>query len=221
MKTMKQIGITIVLAVAAALALGPAFGQGNYDPIGGGARMNITAGTVDCNVGGTNGCTIKPNTLIGITGTTTNDSAQAGSVGEMLKSTVVAGSGVSQLTATPINITSLSLTPGDWEVTGSCNRTLTGVTATIYSCSLSGTTGTLSTQPAFTAGNLTCDEESLVRQDATWGTTVTGRFDTRIGPIRCKVTTAATTLFLVVGDTFSAGTMTTGVFGTIKARRVR
>lgn len=147
--------------------------------------------------------------------------AGVGAVGETLQSTVLVGAGISQLTATPINVTSLSLTPGDWEVTGACDRTLTGVTATIYGCSLSGTTGTLSTQATFTAGNLTCGPESLVTQAATWGTTVTGRFDTRVGPIACRVVTAATTIFLVVGDTFSAGTMTTGVFGTIKARRIR
>lgn len=216
MKSLKKAVLGLALACFALAA----FGQ-QYDPIGGGARMNITAGSLNCNLAGTSGCTIVPNTLIGITGTTTNDVANTGAVGEVLKVTVAAGSGISQLTATPINVTSLSLTPGDWEVTGACDRTLTGVTATIYSCSLSGTTGTLSTQPAFTTGNITCDEESLVRQDATWGTTVTGRFDTRVGPIRCRVTTAATTIFLVVGDTFSAGTMTSGVFGTIKARRIR
>lgn len=213
--------IRALLLAAVALAAPFALAQTHDTAAGGGVLMNMTAGTLNCQLSGTSGCTIVPNTLFGITGTTTNDSANAGAVGEMLKATVASGSGISQVTATPINITSLSLTPGDWEVTGACDRTLTGVTATIYSCSLSGTTGTLSTQPAFTAGNLTCDEESLVRQDATWGTTVTGRFDTRIGPIRCKVTTAATTIFLVVGDTFSAGTMTSGVFGTIKARRVR
>lgn len=147
--------------------------------------------------------------------------AGVGAVGETLSSTVVAASGVTQLTATPINITSLSLTPGDWEITGACDRTLTGVTATIYGCSLSGTTGTLSTQPGFATGNLTCGPDSLVTQAATWGTTVTGRFDTRVGPINCRVVTAAASIFLVVGDTFSAGTMTTGVFGTIKARRIR
>lgn len=210
-----------LLVAALALVAGAAFAQTHDTAAGGGLNANITAGTLNCQLSGTGGCTIVPNTLFGITGTTTNDSANAGAVGELLKSTVASGSGISQLSATPINITSLSLTPGDWEVTGSCDRTLTGVTATIYGCSLSGTTGTLSTQPAFTAGNLTCGEESLVTQAATWGTTVTGRFDTRVGPIRCQVTTAAASIFLVVGDTFSAGTMTTGVFGTIKARRVR
>lgn len=217
MKKLLNTGLAVAILLGAALASAQVHDTG----AGGGANINITAGSINCQLSGASGCTITPNSTLGIVGTTTNDSAVAGAVGEMLKATVVAGSGVSQLTATPINITSLSLTPGDWEVTGACNRTLTGVTATIYGCSLSGTTGTLSTQPAFTAGNLTCDEESFVTQAATFGTTVTGRYDTRIGPIRCKVTAAATTIFLVVGDTFSAGTMTTGVFGTIKARRVR
>lgn len=163
--------------------------------------------------------TIAPTSTVGILGTITNDNPAAGNVGEVLKATVVAGSAVSETTATPVNITSLSLTVGDWEVTGACDRTLTGTTATIYGCSLSGTTGTLSTQPAFTTGNITCSEESFVTQAATFGTTVTGRYDTRVGPIRCQVTTASTTIFLVGGDTFSAGTV--GLFGTIRARRLR
>lgn len=210
---------TLLAGLALAAAACTAFAQVHDSGAGGGVNMNMTAGTVNCNLSGTSGCTIVPNTLFGITGTTTNDSANAGAVGEILKATVVAGSSVAETTATPVNITSLSLTPGDWEVTAACDRTLTGVTATIYGCSLSGTTGTLSTQPAFTTGNVTCTEESFFTQAATFGTTVTGRYDTRIGPIRCSVITAATTIFLVGGDTFSAGTL--GLFGTIKARRVR
>lgn len=215
MKTMKLLAAAALMLAASMAAVAQIHDNG----AGGGAYINITAGSINCQASGTAGCTITPNTLIGITGTTTNDSANVGAVGEILKATVVAGSSVAETTATPVNITSLSLTPGDWEVTASCDRTLTGTTATIYGCSLSGTTGTLSTQPAFTTGNITCTEESFFTQSATFGTTVTGRYDTRIGPIRCSVATAATTLFLVGGDTFSAGTV--GLFGTIKARRVR
>lgn len=213
MKRTRHIFAAVVLALAAGLAVAQNITQSgvNYqiNSIGLGTAPTGTPGQISYVTGA------------GVVGDVGGVAAAAGLVGEVLQSTVVAASGVSQLTATPINVTSLSLTPGDWEVTGACDRTLTGVTATIYGCSLSGTTGTLSTQPGYTAGNLTCGPESLVTQSATWGTTVTGRFDTRVGPIVCRVVTAAATIFLVVGDTFSAGTMTTGVFGTIKARRVR
>lgn len=54
----------------------------------------------------------------GIIGTTTNDSAAAGSVGQYMSSTVDYASRISLTTATAANITSLSLTAGDWLVTG-------------------------------------------------------------------------------------------------------
>jgi len=56
-----------------------------------------------------------------LVGTTTNDNAAAGSVGELISSVVAAGSAISLTTATPANITSISLTAGDWDVWGNVN----------------------------------------------------------------------------------------------------
>ena len=54
---------------------------------------------------------------LGIKGTTTNDSASAGDVGEYVESVVTSGSAVTLTDATWTNITSISLTAGDWDVT--------------------------------------------------------------------------------------------------------
>lgn len=214
---MKSIRKWAALLCALAIAA-PAFAQTHDSGAGQGVNINVTAGTINCQLSGTSGCTIVPNSLFGITGTTTNDSANAGSVGEVLQSTVVAGSAVALTTATAANVTSLVLTAGDWEVYAACDHTWTGTTATIEVCGLSGTTATQPTQPGGTTGTLTIGTEPLLSQSLTFGTTVTGRFDQRV-QTSVKVAAGGGTLFLVATATFSAGT--DAVFGTIRARRIR
>lgn len=51
-------------------------------------------------------------------GTATNDNASAGNLGEYISSTVLFGSAVSLTSNTPANVTSVSLTAGDWDVYG-------------------------------------------------------------------------------------------------------
>jgi predicted nucleic acid-binding protein len=50
--------------------------------------------------------------------TQTNDSAAAGKVGEFITSNIVVGSAVALTTGTAANVTSVSLTAGDWDVCG-------------------------------------------------------------------------------------------------------
>lgn len=57
-------------------------------------------------------------TTAGIVGTTTNDDAVAGNVGETVTASVTAASATSIANATPSNITSISLTAGEWMVVG-------------------------------------------------------------------------------------------------------
>lgn len=59
---------------------------------------------------------ITPSEVIGIKGTGTNNDAQAGSIGEVISSYV--SSLVAMTSGTAKNITSITLTPGDWDVTG-------------------------------------------------------------------------------------------------------
>jgi hypothetical protein len=73
-------------------------------------------------------------------GTTTNDNAAAGNVGEFISSDIASGSAVALTAGVPANITSISLTAGDWDVwvvgqfTGGATTTVTalevGVSAT-------------------------------------------------------------------------------------------
>jgi hypothetical protein len=65
------------------------------------------------------------NSTSGIIGTITNDSAAAGSVGEYVSSTIAQASATSALNNTVTNITSISLTAGDWDVCGQTSWTAT------------------------------------------------------------------------------------------------
>src|ERR1700678_3689978 len=58
-------------------------------------------------------------TTSGIIGTTTNNAAAAGSVGELMSSIVLLGSAVCLTSGSTSNITSLLLTAGDWDCWGS------------------------------------------------------------------------------------------------------
>lgn len=61
---------------------------------------------------------ITPSQTAGIVGTTTNNNANAGSVGEYLNQITASGSAVALTTATQHNIATITLTAGDWDVGG-------------------------------------------------------------------------------------------------------
>jgi len=65
----------------------------------------------------TSSITFSPTTG-GIVGTTTNDNVAAGKVGEFVSSVIASASAVSLADATATNVTSISLTAGDWDVWG-------------------------------------------------------------------------------------------------------
>lgn len=65
----------------------------------------------------------------GIIGTTTNNNANAGSVGEFMSSIVLFASSVSLSNNVAKDITSLALTAGDWDVWGNVNVHYTGLGA--------------------------------------------------------------------------------------------
>jgi hypothetical protein len=69
---------------------------------------------------------ITPSSTIGIKGTATNDSAQAGSVGEVSDTNNLTG--VSLTNNTAVNTSSISLTAGDYEVSGVVQFTAGGST---------------------------------------------------------------------------------------------
>ena len=140
---------------------------------------------------------IIPATAIGIKGTTVADNVQAGSVGEVITATA---SGVAQTSATLTNVTSVSLTAGDWDVAFSWNSS----TATSFSGLNFGVTTT-------TAGQAPIGQRVLMSVSGTGG------FEMGGPTVRFNLA-STTTILLTSAPTFT-GSATVG--GTILARRRR
>lgn len=150
-----------------------------------------------------------------LTGTTTNDSAAAGIVGQLITSAVASGAAVSgAATTVGKNLTSVSLTAGDWDVSAACNFVGSGITATVYSCGLGTTTDTQLTD----AGGGGVGTDPVATHGATFGTTLSLTYQVPLAPVRVSLA-ATTTIYLVAKNTFSAGSYT--MYGTLRARRVR
>jgi len=80
----------------------------------------------------------------GIIGTTTNNNADAGSVGEYVTATKATGVSVSLTTNTAVDILTISLTAGDWEVWGNGAFTQAATTEIAYfSCWVSSSSASL------------------------------------------------------------------------------
>lgn len=141
----------------------------------------------------------------GIIGTTTNDNATTGNVGEEIESLVASGSAVSLTTNTAANITSISLTAGDWDVEGTATFTETTSTVSARTAGIGVTSATLPTD----GSEAYCGVQS----------TLTSELNS-ITLSRKRISLAApATIYLVAKASFSAGTVAS--FGVISARRPR
>ncbi len=145
---------------------------------------------------------ITPSTTLGIVGTTLADSAQAGSVGQVITGT---GTGVSVTNATLLNVTSVSLTAGDWDVSGAVTY-IPDVTTTPTSVAI-GSSIVSATLPAapLAAGFDT--------------TFATGKTISIVAPTQRVNVSVTTTVYLVGYSEFAISTMT--ATGTLLARRRR
>jgi hypothetical protein len=158
---------------------------------------------------------ITPAQLAGIVGTTTNNSASAGSVGEFVTATVVAGSAVALTTATGANITSISLTAGDWDVSAVADFTPAGTTSvTMLSAGLGTTTATQLTQ----TGGGGVGTDPLVTWTQAAAVPAAGPITLSLPPVRVLLG-VTTTIFFVAKANFTVSTL--AAYGTISARRVR
>jgi hypothetical protein len=141
---------------------------------------------------------------VDLQGTTTNDNAATGYVGEYVSSTVSSGSAISLSTGTAANVTSISLTAGDWDVNA---YTLFGggaVTST-------GIVASISTTSATIAGDSNTKYETAVQNGSSALTVI---------PPQVRVSVSGTTtVYVVARQTFSAGAPT--AWGGISARRSR
>ena len=144
----------------------------------------------------------------GIIGTTTNNNAAAGSVGEVIQSQIAIGSAVSITSNAVTNLTSISLTAGDWDVWGNVNFfPNTTTTLTNIRCGISTTTAVLpdaSLNSSMYAGAQT--GANLPQQGLA-------------APYQRISLASTTTVYIVALTVFSISTCTMG--GMITARRAR
>lgn len=150
---------------------------------------------------------ITPSQTAGIVGTTTNNNANAGAVGEYVSSTLAIGSAVSLTNSTPTNITTISLTAGDWDVWGEVIINPAGSTTT---SNAQGWVNTVSaTAPAAGLGAYF----QLPYAGSTGGVVAASTGTTRLS------LASTTTVYLSTQATFA--TSTCSAYGFIAARRRR
>lgn len=139
-------------------------------------------------------------TTNGIIGTTTNDNAAAGYVGEFITSTS-ASTGISNNTNT--NITTISLTAGDWDVWGVIQfNAAAGTITTVSVAGVSSVSATFSS--------------SLQQLGSTTGA---GQGTVLMAPTTRFSLSTTTTIYLVGYASFSVSTINT--VGILNARRMR
>lgn len=111
------------LGTGVATALGVNVGSAGAPVLFNGALGTPTSG-VATNITGLNATQLTTGTIPAArtnghqNGTATNDNAAAGEIGEYISSSIPVGSAVSLTSGNPANITSVSLTAGDWDVCG-------------------------------------------------------------------------------------------------------
>lgn len=144
-----------------------------------------------------------------IVGTTAVGNASAGSVGEYVSSVIASGSAVALTTGTPANMTSISLTAGDWDVWYIPNF-IPGATTNITQllASISTTTATPS---------LAGDSVSFT----TYGSSgVVPAVNSGAPMLQKRINVSGTTtVFAVAQCSFTVSTL--GAWGSLQARRVR
>ncbi|QUN42426.1 hypothetical protein KEH56_24295 [Burkholderia cenocepacia] len=145
---------------------------------------------------------ITPSSTAGIKGTSTSDNANAGSVGEYQTAT---SASTAITTGTTTNIVSLTLSAGDWDVSGVVNYVpAAGTTATVSYTGISTSSGALQSIGSITQYPFTAPA---------------GMQQTIPTPTVRVSVSATTTVYVVANIAFSGGTCNT--LGFIRARRVR
>jgi hypothetical protein len=146
---------------------------------------------------------------IDIKGTNTNDSAAAGDVGEYIESSVLVGSAVNLTSDVAANVTSISLTAGDWDVSaiGRIHANNASTSFTQGLASISATSATL-------------DAVNQVNTFSAAAVPGNGVNYAALGVPSTRISLAATTtIYLVCRAKFTVSTAQ--AYGVISARRVR
>lgn len=142
-------------------------------------------------------------------GTTTNDAATAGNIGEQLIATRETGSASSLTSTTANSVASISVTAGDWDIDGAgCFNTAATTTVTTMISYISANNNSIS---GLAAGN-----HARVGYNALVLNTNSHCFS--VPPQRVSLA-GTTTYYITVYGEFGASTLTG--WGAIRARRVR
>lgn len=141
---------------------------------------------------------------LGIIGTTTNNNASTGSVGEFPSNSA---SGVSLTNATAANVTSTSLTAGDWDV--QCGVQFIPAGGTTFTQGIVSVSTTSATQASLVSGG----------GQSIWSGSVVGQQEAVQSGIARLSLASSGTAYCVGTAGFSASTLTAN--GYIRARRVR
>lgn len=141
-------------------------------------------------------------------GETSNGSATAGNVGEVISASVAAGSAIGMTSGAAMNITSISLTAGDWDVMAQGYLNLNTTTSwTGYLYSITTTSATADTTPGHW-------------QNFNQPASVPGNVNLSWGSITRRVSiSSTTTVYLMAQAAFTVSTAAS--WGTIWARRSR
>ena len=142
-------------------------------------------------------------------GTATSDNAAAGNVGEVISSTVAQGSAISLTSNLAANVTSITLTPGDWDVSAVLSVLGSGTTSVTY---IESSISLVSAVP----------DQNPGRFAATFmnATVFPGFFVSPVGPGPTRfILGSTTTLFFTAKALFTVSTLL--AWGIIEARRRR
>ncbi|WP_192248450.1 hypothetical protein [Mesorhizobium caraganae] len=202
------------------ITIGTNYGYGPNNPYRG-IQIDAGAGVVIVDNVDTSACTVGVLDNSGGTaivtrvngkGSITNDSAPAGVVGEYKSSIIASGSAVALTTATAANMTSLALTPGDWDVDAAFSYTGAATTTVAY---LLASISLISATQDITNGRSDCSYEGGV---AVFNLVAGNIINKQVNSRRISIA-ANTTIYAVAQASFA--TSTCSVFGTLTARRVR
>ena len=155
-----------------------------------------------------------------ILGTTTNDSAAAGYIGESSLITRLSSSLLSLTTATTANVgttTSITLTPGDWQISGAVGFfTGTGTSISTFYAAVSKTSATL---PAGSSLGVPVAAELWIVQQQPAVVYANGSTRTLLIPAYRASVAVSTPIYLVAQGVFTVSTLQ--AFGYLEARRMR
>jgi hypothetical protein len=142
-----------------------------------------------------------------IVGTNTNDSATAGNIGEVISAKRLVGSALTMSSTVNVVLTSITLTAGDWDISGNCAFTPSN-SGSITSMQCTIDTGTTINNDPETSGAL----------GFFFTTAAANRSTVAIPPFRVSLSSGAT--YNLIGN-MTAGANTGIGYGSLRARRMR